>query len=456
MAAGTTQASQRRADASPTKAFFVRMLTRDISLDDCILDLIDNSIDSAWSHAGVRPTAFELGDALSNYTISINFDEERFVITDNCGGISLDDAADYAFTFGRKDVAEGDDPRDDFTVGVYGIGMKRAVFKIGEEISIRSTHVAGDVVESFLVPIRVRDWLADESTPWDFDIEDSANLPSPGVEIEVLSLTEEATRRFLNPTYERTLMQMLGRDYLLPLMQGLTIEVNGSRVDTRPLQLLSGDSFSPMRKSYSDSEVNIEIIAGMHAVPPDDNEPESSREDRTSGWYVVCNGRVVLAADRSGATGWGVNDFPRWHGQYSGFVGMVLFSAANPALLPMTTTKRHVDASSAVYQRAVNEMTKPARAWVDYTNARKAALEQAKKLEISARPVNVAAVPQEARVKLPNLRPSRAKIANVNYSVPLTRMKALANAFGDPNLPYREVGLRSFDYTYDDHVDEDV
>jgi hypothetical protein len=31
-------------NASPRKAFFTDMLTRDITLEDCILDLIDNSI----------------------------------------------------------------------------------------------------------------------------------------------------------------------------------------------------------------------------------------------------------------------------------------------------------------------------------------------------------------------------------------------------------------------------
>jgi hypothetical protein len=34
------------ARAYPTKEFFIEMFTRDISLEDCILDLIDNSIDS--------------------------------------------------------------------------------------------------------------------------------------------------------------------------------------------------------------------------------------------------------------------------------------------------------------------------------------------------------------------------------------------------------------------------
>jgi hypothetical protein len=43
----------------------------------------------------------------------------------------------------------------------------------------------------------------------------------------------------------------------------------------------------------------------------------------------------------------------------------------------------------------------------------------------------------------------------VSYSVPLVRLKRLAKAMGRSNLPYREVGLKSFDYTYDDMVGED-
>ena len=33
-------------DASPTKELFINVLTKDISLKDCILDLLDNSVDS--------------------------------------------------------------------------------------------------------------------------------------------------------------------------------------------------------------------------------------------------------------------------------------------------------------------------------------------------------------------------------------------------------------------------
>lgn len=38
--------SELVADARPTKELFLEMFVRDLSLEDCILDLVDNSIDS--------------------------------------------------------------------------------------------------------------------------------------------------------------------------------------------------------------------------------------------------------------------------------------------------------------------------------------------------------------------------------------------------------------------------
>ena len=37
--------TEEYASAYPRKNFFIQMFTKDISLEDCILDLIDNSID---------------------------------------------------------------------------------------------------------------------------------------------------------------------------------------------------------------------------------------------------------------------------------------------------------------------------------------------------------------------------------------------------------------------------
>lgn len=121
--------SDAKAAANPTKTFFVRMITRDISLEDCILDLIDNSVGGAWKCEGSRPVGLAGGADLQKYRIAIDTSSDSFRIIDNCGGMSLTEAVDHAFSFGRQAT----DRTDDYSIGVYGIGMKRAVFKLGED-----------------------------------------------------------------------------------------------------------------------------------------------------------------------------------------------------------------------------------------------------------------------------------------------------------------------------------
>lgn len=63
-----------RAAANPTKEFFVSMLTRDISIEDCILDLIDNSVDAAWESEGGSLPGIEPSSRLDGYTVELTID----------------------------------------------------------------------------------------------------------------------------------------------------------------------------------------------------------------------------------------------------------------------------------------------------------------------------------------------------------------------------------------------
>ena len=438
----------RRASAHPTKAFFVRMLTRDISLSDCILDLLDNSIDAAWGITNSSPPTLESSRNLVPFKIEVTITKDQFIISDNCGGISLDQAVDYAFTFGRDELGN----QDGYTVGVYGIGMKRAVFKLGTKIEVKST--TKDV--SFVVPINVPKWLADKRAVWDFDIETSEALDEPGVEIRIKDLNDETAETFSDPGFVNRLRATVARDYILPLMHGLQIRINGRLLEGWNITFKSSDAFCPMREIYSDGDVRVEIIAGMAAPPPNSTEASERTREDISGWYVFCNGRIVVAADRSALTVWGRDKFPNWHPQYQGFIGVVLFSSKNPSLLPMTTTKRSVDGSSSFYRAALKRMRKPTRAWIDYTNARKLKIEDARTEEKSADSVEISKVEPRKAIKLPeNVSGVAIKEANVLYSVPQKKMRSLARAFGKATMAYREVGVRSFNYAYDRLVDDD-
>jgi hypothetical protein len=447
-----------RAAASPTKDFFVRMITRDISLEDCILDLIDNSVDGAWRSEGSRPMGLAEDADLSAYTIKIAASVDSFSIEDNCGGMTLDDAVKHAFSFGRKT----DDGHDDYSIGVYGIGMKRAIFKLGTDIRISSTYVGENGTrESFAVPINVAEWTLNDAPPWDFDIVEDDLLPENGVKIVVNALTQGASGLFDSPAFIQDLRRTIARDYSLHLNRGLKVLLNDKPIVGWQIELRQSDEFAAVRVEYEDDssadKVVIEIIGGMAASPPESADPDEEDDgDKRFGWYVVCNGRIVLAADKTVISGWGTEDWPQWHRQYSGFIGLILFTAANAAALPLTTTKRSVDLSSEVYRRARPRMREITKSWIAYTNARKQSLENAKQKEAAAVAIPIYSVPLLAAVRLPMIAPRVSETpANVHYAVPTTRMKKLAKALGSVNLTYRDVGLKSFDYAYDDLVGED-
>lgn len=119
---------ERVVKANPTKEFFVNMLVRDILLKQAIIELIDNSIDGARS---IREN-----NEYKGLEIVVKFNGERFEIEDNCGGIPVDVAANYAFRFGRPKSVQSSNTE---TTGIFGIGMKRALFKIGKNFAIHST-----------------------------------------------------------------------------------------------------------------------------------------------------------------------------------------------------------------------------------------------------------------------------------------------------------------------------
>jgi hypothetical protein len=446
-----------RADANASRAFFVRMLTRDISVEDCILDLIDNSVDSAWRALGKQRLGLQSGPDFSKVSIAVAFDQNSFRITDNAGGMSLESAQKYAFTFGRRDNDREDEA--DFSIGVYGIGLKRAIFKLGRKIAITSSYRAKSVRSSFLVPIDVNKWVKGKSTNWDFPIVTADHLEADGLDIKVTSLTDIAKATLGDTEFEGSLVDIIARDYALHLFHGLNVTVNGTKVQGRIFKLLSGGDFEPLNEEYVEKvgsdEVTVEIAAGYAFPPPESNDPtEKTEREEKSGWYVACNGRIVMAADKSYLSVWG-DEFPSWHPQYTGFFGIILFSSDNTELLPLTTTKRSVDASSVVYRRARARMKSPTRAWIDYTNARKSEVVAAEQQESRASQTSIFAMGRSSQVALPTLKRAAVRETSIQFRVTLERLKKLARAMGDVTLANREVGKRAFDYTYDEMVGDE-
>ena len=434
------KSSESKINAFPTKDFFVRMITRDISLDNCILELIDNCLDGAHRE---NPDTNGTPN-LNGFYAKLNIEEDMFTIEDNCGGISVAEAIDYAFRFGRRPDAPDD---GDFSIGLYGIGMKRAIFRIGKTTEIRSSTQE----EGFVCNISVDEWLGHDD--WEFDMDD-APVENIGTIIQVRDLYPSISEEFADDTFINSLIRIIERDYVRFIERGFEIRINDIAVKAHPYAVKTSEDFQPYRKIYKDDSVEVEILAGMTASPPDSNDPVERTEVGRFGWFVFCNDRVVLAADKTERTVWGNERFTRWHPQYNGFTGILLFRATDPNLLPWTTTKRDIDETSSLYRRAIKEMKAATQPWIEYTNQRKNDPEEARRKEREAKSVPFFDVEKNPIFKVPSA-PARLRIrtANITYQKPQGEVRKAAKALGNGNMTYKRVGEKTFEYFMQNEVD---
>ncbi|HAB16057.1 MAG TPA: ATP-binding protein [Verrucomicrobiota bacterium] len=358
-----------KAAAIPTKQFFVSMLTRDISLADAILDLIDNCLDGALRIAGKKDPNY------STHNIRIELSRNEFAIEDDCGGIPREVAIKYAFKMGR----EPDDDRDADaeTIGMYGVGMKRAIFKMGRDSLVRTLFDS----DAFEVPISSA-WL--DNKDWEpLPITDSSlenRLKKPGTRIEVRTLHPSVSRHFENDGFINELRSAIGEHFTVFIQRGLRILVNNEA--TKPVMVevlvaLGKEDPAPFIFTKNIDGVEVSVAVGLNTGRglSDDEEDEDDTSDFernrstvTAGWTVFCNDRAVIVGDKSRLTGWG-DSIPLYHYQFSVITGIVEFRSVSAEKLPVTTTKRALDTASNVWLETVAKMKEGLRVWISHTNA---------------------------------------------------------------------------------------
>lgn len=434
------------ANALPTKRFFIDNLTRDLSLEDAILDLVDNSID-----AFVRTRRIDVSSRLLNPDygssirvngkgplVDLKIDEERIVIADRCGGISREHAINHVFRFGRVAGEEGG------ALGVYGIGLKRAIFKMGKEITIES-HTPGD---GFRVHIDVNAWAEDDQN-WQFPIEflgAAETLEDSGTVITITALNPETTLRIQDGTLFSRIADSIATTYTLFLERFLSLELNATAIQPTPLPIAESDHIDPARKDLEYGDVKVEIVAGL--ATRIDGEWATER----AGWYVLCNGRVVVNADKTDLTGWGAIA-PQYASKYRGFIGIAFFFSDNPASLPWTTTKRGLNRESTVFQLTRKEMSLTARPVLSFLNSmypsEPVAEVHERKLVDQLRPVavsQIAARPSAAFAVHETSRRQRPTTVSIQYKAEKAEVERIKKKLNHPSWSAGAIGKYTFDY----------
>ncbi len=261
--------------------------------------------------------------------------------------------------------------------------MKRAIFKLGTDATVDSWNDKG---------FRVRispEWLADEE--WKrlpMQALPKKTLEKGHTRVRVDALHPSIKTEFEDGNFVHDLIKSIGENYALIIEKGFAITVRRSIDETVP-EAIRAKRFALLRtkqENFNDQSgaiapyvyigkigaVDVEIYAGLYRRLPDADEQEEEEETRGStdeaGWTVVCNDRAVVWKDRTRLTGWGEASVPNYHGQFIAIAGIVLLRSENPKLLPLTTTKRGLDAGSDLYSKVKDMMREATKSLTSFTN----------------------------------------------------------------------------------------
>lgn len=481
--------SQPSADATPAKRFFIYMLVKDIELIPAVVDLVDNSVDAARVRANSLREQREIEEAgdttasadeivatpdlasrpvddqeLSGFSVEVHVAPDLFRISDNCGGIRLDMAERYAFRFGRPE----DFPGSPLAVGQFGVGMKRALFKLGTHFTVSS--IADD--SRFVLPVDVDQWARDPDPYWRFVFSETDPSYSPtadearGTTIEVDRLHESVSEDFGSDAVLGRLRIDLELRHQSALKAGMTIDLNDATLrPSRPELALSND-ISPVHVretlTVPEGSVSMELFAGVIRSGEDEGTDDLEAEDfqtvPPSGWYLFCNNRLLLVADRSELTGWG-DGANAYHPQYRNFRGYVYLDG-DSSLLPWNTTKTSVDRDSRIFRMTRAHMVSALRSVQTFINQAKS---EAQRLPIEDRVLATAIastrssllsdLPISDVMRYPTAPKRRAEsaIRRIAYAVPREDFDRVAEALETESAS--EVGRRTFEHFLETQVD---
>jgi hypothetical protein len=265
------------------------MLTRDIELTDAILDLLDNCLDGVLRVKKQLPPEGDF-TFYNGFCANIDISENEFCITDNCGGIPYDVALKYAFRMGKPD--DYIEPAEALpTVGVYGIGMKRAIFKMGMDATVCSKTNE----KSFCVHIP-EDWANTGDSNWGFPIKEcETGLGQCGTKVEIRKLVPEVSslwREDRLDTFLNELKKTIAYHYSFIIEKGFKIKVNRETVTPNSVRLLLSEQIGEKRLTpyiYQTTidDVDVRLALGFYNSMITEEEMDEENEGRKSSKEAV-------------------------------------------------------------------------------------------------------------------------------------------------------------------------
>jgi len=310
-----------------------------------------------------------LPSSYEGYIISLTLNGTQLRITDNCGGISKDHLATMVLRFGETSEHE-------LGIGVFGVGLNRALFKLGAR-SVLKTDTGAERSE---LTLDVPQYLAKKDN-WKVPARSLPTTGKAGTEIEITNLPTSISRDFADHDWIAETIEEIATRYGQFITKGLIIKVGEKPVVPHIMVIRQNSPFPGEYKVFRAGDVAVHVEYGQlkdHRFTNEELYDKTRNAALTDefGWTVVCNDRVILLADRSFKTGWDTG----FHTEFYGFAGIASFEAKDPANLPWNTTKTDVNLNNPAYQAALVDMRRFATKWRAMAERRKKASAKGEKI----------------------------------------------------------------------------
>jgi len=398
--------------------------------------LIDNSVDG-YTRRKIN----------ERRKIKIDISPEKFMIFDNCGGIDLDLLKSQVFRFGIEDFAQLN--LDSPTLGVYGIGLKRSIFKIGKFFKLETD----DGCNHTSVILDINDWK--KSKKWELEGKSQTSLlkknEKPYTKIIMENLNDDVKELFALPSFLNDLINSISKMYTFFIENKIDIYLNEGKIQYYPVSVTSSEMFKPTVFKDVYEDVNINIICFLQ---PGKGRTKPDRK----GWNVFCNDRLILLDDTTPLTGWSgeAGQLPKFHNLYNEFRGIVRLDSNNPVNLPLNTTKTGLTIEHRVYQHTLKKMVKLAKPFISYLNKKYPnelteleEIENLSKSEIDIEKGKIETIPINELKEITTFSPPeetrpKEKFVNIQYNKPKKIVDKVKKHLSVKSA--KEAGIKTFDY----------
>lgn len=319
----------RNIDATPPKDIY-RSIIADYDFKLAICELIDNAID-IWSRKG---KSFNLR---INLTFDIN--QQKIIVKDNAGGIAENEMVLF-LSPGRTGNSGTEE-----TIGIFGVGSKRAVVALAQKIKITTRQGKGKTLFTEFDDY----WLQEQS--WDFEMFEVDSIDKDCTVIELLALREKITLELLEH-----LLNHIGYTYAEFLRDPL-VEILVDDKISSPVFFNRDWAYPPNYQpktvlfplTVEGKMINISIEAGLIG--------ENASSGGEYGVYFYCNERLIARGIRSFELGYTRGKAGNDHPALS-LARIIVKLNGDAQFMPWNSSKSGINYKHKVYEAIRDELIK--------------------------------------------------------------------------------------------------